>query len=398
MRILVLTNKIPYPAIDGGSIATLNLSIALAKQGNEVTVLAMNTAKHYLSADQIPIDLREKIEILAVDVPAKIRVVGALRNLLFSKLPYTAERFYTTSFSDKLQSVLQENTFDIVQLEGLYVGLYVTLIRKNSRAKIIYRAHNLEFEIWNRAAGRSNFLMKWYFNKLAKRLIKLEKSLLNQYDAILPISSKDGSWFTQNNAKTPLQITPAGITKDFAIAKASRNETDLFFIGALDWLPNQEGLLWFIKEVWPQIHDNYSNLKFYVAGRNASAETQALKAPNLVFLGEIEHAKEFMLTHGIMIVPLFSGSGMRVKIIEAMALGKIVISTTMGLEGNSAKNGIEVLVADDVRSFLEKLEFVLSHPREAQNMGLAAAEFIQQNFDQDLIALQTSQFYKGLIQ
>lgn len=398
MRILVLSNKIPYPSIDGGSIATLNLSLSLAKHGHTITLLAMNTKKHHFPIQDIPKEITNLIEINAVDVPAKISVFGGLKNLFFSKKAYTAERFYTAKFRKKLSELLSKESFDIIQLEGLYLGLYVPFIRQFSEAKIVYRAHNLEFEIWGRAALRSEGIKQWYLKNLSARLLRFEKDLLLFYDAILPISDKDELWFLNYAPKMKMLTAPAGINDDFEKPLSFKKRVpDLFHIGALDWLPNQEGLIWFFDKVWPAIHAKYPNLKFYLAGRNASEEIKALKAPNLVFLGEVESAIEFMHAHSIMLVPLFSGSGMRIKIIEAMALGKAVISTALGLEGNPASHDKEVLIANDTEGFLNQIDYLMTHPQKIAELGKAAEKFVNIHFNQKIITQKVQAFYSTLV-
>lgn len=398
MRILVLSNKMPFPASDGGSIATLKLSLSLAQLGNEITLLAMNTAKHYFSLKDVPDEIKSQITLIGVDIAARISLWGAAKNLLFSKNAYTADRFYTPAYLNKLTILLQSNTFDIVQLEGLYLGMYLPIIRKFSQAKIAYRAHNLEFEIWERAAHHSNPTKQWYFRILASRLLRFEKDLLNQYDAILPISDKDGRWFLEQNSDIQIHTAPAGVSKDSQLRSSSSGlEPDLFYIGALDWLPNQEGLLWFFKKVWPKIHEKHPSLKFYLAGRNASKEIKTLIVPNLVFLGEVKNASDFIRSHSILVVPLFSGSGMRIKIIEAMALGKAVISTALGMEGNYAKNNQHMLIADDTADFVNQVDYLLSNPNQIHELGISAKQFVTTHFDQKKIAEQVQGFYIQLV-
>ena len=398
MRILILSNKIPYPAIDGGSIATLNLSLSLAEKDNEITVLAMNTAKHYFPLNEVPAHILKSINLKTVDVLAKIRFWGILKNFFFSKAAYAVERFHSSAFQIELMAVLKAQNFDIVQLEGLYLGMYIPTIRAHSKAKIVYRAHNLEFEIWNRAAERSRGIKKRYLKTLSTRLEKFEKECLTKYDAVLPISSKDAQWFDRQNPTLKTQIVPAGINRDFKKAEDREIAFDLFHIGALDWLPNQEGLQWFFEQVWPAIHQQHPELHFYLAGRNASKEMRNLKLPNLHFLGEIADAQEFMLSHGIMVVPLFSGSGMRIKIIEAMALGKAVVSTSLGLEGNGAKNNLEVLVADTKDEFIARINELINRPNLVQQIGKAASSYVYSTFDQNEITNKLEAFYKKLIQ
>lgn len=398
MRILVLSSKMPYPPIDGGSIATLNLSQALYREGAEISLLSMNTRKHYFSTEDIPQDIRTTLNLQTVVVPAKINTWAAIKNLLFSKQAYTAERFYDDAFKAKLKEVLQKQSFDIIQLEGLYLGLYVPFIRALSKAKIVYRAHNLEFEIWQRAAKRSSALKKQYFSNLSKRLLKLEKKVLHWADAVVPISAKDGEWFARQKPQLQMHIAPAGISRLFEKPNNQPStEIDLFFIGALDWLPNQEGLLWFVEEVWPEIHQKYPQLKFYIAGRNASAQMKNIKAPNLFFLGEVEDAPLFMQQHAIMVVPLFSGSGMRIKIIEAMALHKAIITTALGLEGNAAKAPEHLRIANTKMDFIAQITELLNRPEDIQKIGEAARQFVLSEFNQQTIAAKLLLFYKNLI-
>jgi glycosyltransferase involved in cell wall biosynthesis len=398
MRILVLSNKIPYPAIDGGSIATLNLILSLAKLGHEVHLLTMNTKKHYFPLEKIPEPIRKKLNLIALDVPAKISFWSLLKNSLFSKLPYTAERFFDSNFQETLVDLLKKYRFDIIQLEGLYLGCYIPMIQKSTSAKIIYRAHNLEFEIWKRAALRSSLFKRIYLNQLSNRLLNFEKKLLNDYAAVLPISKKDGEWYKQQKKNLKIHHLPAGLSAEFeSVQLKTGKPIDLFHIGALDWLPNQEGLLWFFKRVWPEIHQKHPDLKFYLAGRNASQEIKNLKAPNLIFKGEVESALEFMQEHKLMIVPLFSGSGMRIKIIEGMALGKTIISTELGLEGNSAQKDKEVLIANTKEEFIEKIEHLFRHPELIDTIGRAAQKFARKHFNQSSIAQDLETFYQQVL-
>jgi glycosyltransferase involved in cell wall biosynthesis len=395
MHILVLTNKIPYPPIDGGSIAVLNLSLALSKLNHSVCILAMNTAKHYFPTQNIPEEITSKIDLAAVNVPAKIKALGAIKNLLFSSKPYTIDRFISGNYQSKLHELLVNQHFDIVQLEGLYLGYYVPLIRKFSKAKIIYRAHNLEFEIWQRASTRMNFIKKWYFKNLSGRLLNFEKDLVSKCNGIMAISNKDKEWFENQVPKQNICTVSAGIDFEY-FSDYHNNEPDLFYIGALDWLPNQEGLLWFFKHVWPEINLKYPHLKFYLAGRNPSKQMKLLKAKNLVFLGEIEHAKDFIKAHSILIIPLFSGSGIRIKIIEAMAFGKAVITTSLGLEGNPAEHQQEVVIANTADEFLSGLDYLLAEKQRIVNLGNKASRLVHVHFNQQKLAEKAMQFYRSI--
>jgi glycosyltransferase involved in cell wall biosynthesis len=168
----------------------------------------------------------------------------------------------------------------------------------------------------------------------------------------------------------------------------------VFHIGALDWLPNQEGLIWFLDHVWTRIHQKFPTVRFYIAGRNAPAFIRELRYPNLVFLGEVENAYRFMDEKAVMVVPLLSGSGMRIKIIEGMALGKAVLTTPIGTEGIATTHGENIMIAGSEDEFVHSLSLLLSDFSLYQRIGNNALVFVRENFDNLAIASGLMQFYE----
>jgi len=397
MQILIIANKVPYPPKDGGSIATLTLARNFVRLGHEVHILAMNTSKHYFRLDKLPLELSRSIKFIGVDTPAPITVWGAFRNLLFSSKAYIAERFYTEAFRLKIVEILDENNYDIIQLEGSYMGMYMASIRAHSSAKVAMRAHNLEFEIWARTAQNSGIFKKFYFRNLSQRIKKLEKAQLNSYDALIPITERDAQILRQMGCKIPVHVTPTGT--DIEESKIDQSRMDypsLYHIGALDWPPNQEGLLWFLRKVWPLVLSEMPDLKFYVAGRNAPDHFKRLKTKNLVFLGEVDDAVDFINSKAVGVVPLLSGSGMRIKIVEGMALGKAQITTTIGAEGNPARDGHELMIADTPEAFTAKLLQLVQNRELFDQMGKNAFQFVQKEFDNTKITQSLIEFYQNL--
>ncbi|MFV0266997.1 MAG: glycosyltransferase family 4 protein, partial [Draconibacterium sp.] len=172
----------------------------------------------------------------------------------------------------------------------------------------------------------------------------------------------------------------------------------LFHIGSMEWGPNQEGLLWFVRNCWPAIHQKYPDLKFYVAGRNAPAwMAKKFDQPNVQFLGEIADAYEFMNSKAIMVVPLFSGSGMRVKIIEGMALGKSIVSTPIGVEGIEVEKNRHILIAETAEQFVDAVSELVDNKELFENIGRNAIGFIHEKFDNLAAASKLIDFYKQYI-
>lgn len=396
MRILQVTNKVPYPVKDGGAIACMNLTRGFSLLGHEVTILSMNTVKHHVSLEEIPESIKDLAEFRLVKVPASISIFSALVNLLFSKKPYNAVRFISKSFKIELKNLLNEKQFDIIQLEGLYVCPYISEIRKYSSAKIVYRAHNIEHEIWERTSSMSKGLEKFYLKILSKRIKKFETVLLNSYDLLVPITERDGAILDELGNSKPRHVSQTGIDAAALIPNSKKLEhPSLFHIGSLEWAPNQEGIIWFLEKCWPEIHDKFPNLTFYVAGRNAPVWLQKKFAfPKVIFKGEVTDAYEFMNSKSIMVVPLFSGSGMRIKIIEGMALGKPIVTTPIGTEGISTTAGKNILIAENEIEFIDSISKLINDRKVFDKIGRNAIEYIHEKFDNLTAASTLVEFYK----
>jgi polysaccharide biosynthesis protein PslH len=398
MNILQIANKFPYPPKDGGSIATLSLGKSFASLGHKVTVLAINTSKHFTDPSLIPVQLSSQIRFISVPVDTNIRMPELVLNFLFSGVPYNAERFISPAFNQKLRELLSSGKFDIIQLEGLYLAPYLKTIRNHSAAKVVMRAHNIEHEIWQRTVTKQTGLKKWYISNLAARIRKMELKYLNLYDAVLPITSRDGEMLRKFGCRLPSHVVPMGVNAGELLPDNSLLEfPSIFHIGALDWMPNQEGLIWFFENVWGLILAKHPDLQFFLAGRNAPAQFKALHYPNIVFMGEVEDAYEFMRSKAVMIVPVLSGSGMRIKIIEGMALCKAIVTTTIGTEGIATTDGRDILIADDPGQFARNVCALVEDRNYYMEIGENARNFVEEQYDNYAITSSLTKFYQSLL-
>ncbi|UCH15553.1 MAG: glycosyltransferase [Bacteroidales bacterium] len=399
MKILQLCNKFPYPPKDGGAIAIYNLTKGLSNNGHDVTLLAMNTRKHYVVPGEAEKALKDIAELEYVNINTNISIVKALINLLFSRIPYNAERFISDKFTKKIISILNENKFDIIQIEGLYLTPYIKVIRQYSDAGISYRAHNIEHEIWERiVSNERNYFKKMYLKMLAGRVKNFEINSLNSYDLLVPITHRDALILNNLGNHKPFKVSPAGF--DIKKVKSGNNNVDpraLFFLGSLDWIPNQEGIIWFIKRILPGVIIKNPDVRFFIAGRNAPDRLirKITKNNNIIFLGEVEDAFDYMKNKAIMIVPLFSGSGMRVKIIEGMALGKAVVTTSTGAEGIDARHYENIIIADSETDFEKEIVNLLENKSFFTKIGENAQKFIVENMDNNKITAELAKFYKA---
>ena len=394
MKILQICLRVPYPPGDGGNIAMYNLAKGLHDTGNEIHILAVNTPKHFVK--EIPGELKKIAKVDAVFIDTKIKASKAFLNL-FSTESYNVSRFYSQDFENKLTEILKENSFDIIQLESLFVTPYLNTIRKHSKAPVVLRAHNIEYLIWEKVAeNEDNLLKKIYLKSLAKKLKTHEISVIKKSDAIISITENDKKEFQKINSKIPVHVAPVGLDPDDYAIENSTIEFCLFHLGSMDWLPNIEGVNWLLKEVWPLIENK--EIKLYLAGRKMPDELLTLSKKNIIVEGSIENSKEYIRQKKIMLVPLLTGGGMRVKIVEGIALGKTIISTTKGAEGINYTDGKNILIADTPQAFAEKINYLINNKNICDEIGRNARNLFLEKYSYLKIAEEGNNFYKTLLQ
>jgi len=420
MKILELCNKSPYPPREGGPIAMNMIAEGLLDEGHEVKILAVNSYKYNINPDDIPGTYRERTGIELIDVDLRIRPLAAFLNL-FTGRSYHVKRFISDTFRKRLIEVLRETRFDIVQMETLFMAPYLETVKAHSEAKSVLRAHNIEHLIWSRIAEvTTNPLKRWYIRHLAATLKRYEQTMIRQFDGVVAITEKDADYFSsqlavgswQNsksekrnakretrNAKRETRIiaVPYGVGLDnFPPPVPCPDPVSLFTIGAMNWIPNVEGVRWFLHHVWPEVHKEFPSLKYYLAGREMPDWMLRMKFPNVEVLGEVPDAREFIDAHGIMVVPLLSGSGIRIKIIEGMAAGKPVLSTLIGAEGIDCTSGKNILIANAPCEFIDMISLCINDPDRCRNVGEEARGLVETTYNRRHIIRKLVTFYEQL--
>lgn len=395
MRILQVCNKIPFPPTDGGTIAMNNLTQGFLNSGHTVKVIAISTPKQN---HPVTPEYKTKTNFESIFIDTSVKPVAALTNL-FTTESYNISRFYSNEFNVRLKKVLQENTFDIIQLESLFVAPYLSTIRQYSRAKVVLRAHNVEYKIWERLAEKEGFFpKKAYLSLLAKRLKKYEVQHLNSFDGIAAISDIDRNQFEQLGCQIPAISIPFGIeTNGNSDNFILEDNPSAFHLGSMDWAPNTEGVLWFLKNVWPEISRKFPDKKLYLAGKRMPLSFFKFNCPSIVIEGEVPETTSYMHSKSIMIVPLLAGGGMRVKIIEGMAMGKTVISTTIGAEGIACEHKKNILISDTPEEFKDALELCYTNKETLINIGKEAKKLVKEKYDNNRVTQKLLTFYKDLL-
>ena len=385
MKVLQICSKPPCPSVDGGTLAMHQISEMLLTHNIDLKILSISTAKHNAQQEKIDQNYLQKTSFEHVYIDTKVKVPDAFLNL-FTNKSYNIERFRNKVFEKRLKEILQNNNFEVILLESLYVTPYVALIKKYSTAKIVLRAHNIEHQIWQKLSEEANNLFKrLYLQLLAKRLKNYELNMLQHLDAILTFSENDKSSFEAFGFKKNIQIIPFGSDFNQNSFEKLTHKNSVFHLASMDWQPNLEAVYWFIKEVWPILKKLNKDVVVHLAGRNMPEGIVMLAEERLLISGEISDAKAFMQNHGIMIVPLLTGSGIRIKVIEGLSHGKVIVSTTKGIEGIDLTDKQDVLIADNAHDFAARIDECINNRELYDKIAENAFKFASQNLDRKLI-------------
>ncbi len=396
MRILVLLNRIPYPLNDGGAIGSYHFVKGYVDAGCEVYCLAMNTTKHQVDLKDTGDAFKGVKEFVVIPVDNHIRPIPALKNLLTDR-SYVIERFRSSAYEISLIKLLKENQFDVVHVDGLPPCLYIDTVRRNSSAKVVQRAHNVEYKIWERAAGAdANPIKGLYLGIQARRLKAFEKEALGKVDTVLAISKEDDGFIHELQPTAKTIIVPAGMDIDESKPVVQVQDVSLFFIGALDWLPNLQGLDWFLKDVWPKIHEAFPEMKFHIAGKKMPQQFYNFGNLNVAAYGEVPSSVAYMNQYSVLLSPLLSGSGVRIKIIEAMAMGKVILSTSVSAEGSGAIDGQHLLIANSADEYIKQIRRLKDEPGLLSRLSQNARTFAIDNFQNKKIIARLIEYYKQM--
>jgi glycosyltransferase involved in cell wall biosynthesis len=370
MRVLLLSYRVPFPPNSGYPIVVYNTIKGLLDLGLEVSLFSLNNSKHAVDVDDIYDPVFDKIKFYSSDVDVDINVWDAFLNI-FSNQSYNVSRYFDEDAEKVLEDLLRENEFDIIQFEGLFVVPYLDLVKQFSTAKLIYRAHNIEHNMWERLALREQFTpRKTYLEFLFRRLRDYETEQINRFHQVFAISNPDRQKLLLMGCQTKLDVFPVAIDLSrYQVDETKTSFPTLFHLGAMDWRPNKEGLEWFLNEIWPDIEKINGDLRFYIAGKKMQQQFFDYDSDNVIVEGEVFDAVEFINSKAIMIVPLLSGSGMRVKIIEGMAMQKCIIATTMAAEGIDYKHGRDILIADTADEFYRYILRCITQPQKWREIG-----------------------------
>lgn len=406
MQLLLLTPQLPYPPQQGTSLRNYHIIRGLAAH-HEITLLSFleSNQKDDVQAIGPLLDLCTAVYTTPVPVRSTNK---RIKQLITTRRPDMEHRLHSTHFDIKLKQLLSGTQFDIVQIEGIELARTIDIIRVVSpSSRIVFDDHNAETELQRRAlqADRGN-PRRWaaagYSQVQVGRLGRFEAWACQAADWVTAVSEQDKTNLTTliPDLKTPISVIPNCI--DVLQFKAVQDKVafdfDLVFSGKMDYRPNVDAVLWFADHVWPLIMQERPSTTWAIVGQKPHARLQRLESlPGVTVTGWVDSVQPFLVGAQVYIMPFRVGSGTRLKLIEAMAAGKAIVSTPMGAEGFPVRDQQELLLAETPDEMATAVNRLLSNPAERKRLG-KNAQALADHYDWRRVIPQFETIYHQLVE
>ena len=374
MRILwIKANKL-LPVSSGGDIRSYHIARRLAQQhqlvflsyyeGPEDRAYAAELQKHFPGSVAICTG-RGSARSLA----GAIEYVGSV----FHPAPFSVNRFATRAVKNYIQSLFAEKRFDVVVCDFLDAAINIPA---NVAVPVVLFQHNVESEIWRRhSETESNPVKRAVYKLEFKKMLAYEQSAVRRFQHVIAVSEHDASIMAQWTDRSRITVVPTGVDLGrFQPDWRDKLEPMTVFIGAMDWEPNVDAVEYFCDQVWAEVLAKVPQAKFRIVGRNPDGRVQKRRSASVEVTGSVPSVLEHLHEAAAVVVPLRIGGGTRIKIYEAMAAGKAVVSTSVGAEGLDVHSGRDIILADDPKAFAESVISLLQDAGARERIGRSAAE------------------------
>jgi polysaccharide biosynthesis protein PslH len=370
-----------YPPHIGGRIRSYQILKELARR-HEVTLFTFYAAtkddRHHEVKDQFA-----RVVCMPMELPSGRAFREALMYARYvsSPLPYTVSKFCQPQVTEQVKKLIAEDEPDVIVCD--FVVAAEPIPWDSPIPKILF-THNVEASIWEQHYRLArNPIWKMVAKREYHAMERYEKTYLNRADHVLAVSERDRETFSKFIDPSRMTVIPTGVDVEY-FRPSSEPETpnSLVFSGAMDWMPNEDGILYFVKEILPLIRQEIPNVSLCVVGREPSRKLRELAAgtPGMEVTGRVEDIRPFVQKNAVYVVPLRIGGGTRLKIFEAMAMGKAVVSTTIGAEGLPVNPGRDVVIADEPKEFAAATVALLRDSERRAGMGRAARQLVEEHF------------------
>ena len=395
MKILFLSPTVPFPLTDGGRIRVFNLLKQIA-QKSDVTLLALETqptdAEGVSQLQQLGIQVH-----LVPNAPTLPRLsFRTLANAFFKRQPITVARYDLPAYRQKFKELIATDTFDLIHYEMFHTAQF----RTETDLPSVLSQQNVDSAIWRRLCSETiNPFYKFAYWTQQLAFQRYERVLSPKFDAVTCTSDIDAAVFQRHCAENVIEIIPNGVdVAHYQPDFSAEAPAHLIYIGSMDWYPNEDAVAFFADEVLPRIQESVPDVKFSIVGGNPSARVQKLaEKEGIVVTGRVPEIKPYFAEATVFVVPLRIGSGTRLKILEALAMGKAIVSTSVGAEGLDLKDGEEIFIADEPKVFAEAVTRLLKDPSLRRRIGESGRARVEQDYDWRSISEKLHQLYTKIL-
>ncbi len=396
MKILFLSPTVPFPLTDGGRIRVFNLLKQIA-QKSDVTLLALETQP--TDADGVAELQQLGVQVhLVPNAPTLPRVsFGTLAKAFFKRQPITVARYDVPTYRRKLRTLLANETFDLVHYEMFHVAQFHT----ETDLPDVLSQQNVDSAIWRRLCSETaNPFYKFAYWTQQLAFQRYECLLSPKFDAVTCTSDIDAAVFAQHCPKDAIEIIPNGVdVTHYQPDFAAEAPAHLIYIGSMDWYPNEDAVAFFADEVFSRIQEKVPDVAFSIVGGNPSGRVQKLaERDGVVVTGRVPEIKPYFAEATVFVVPLRIGSGTRLKILEALAMGKAIVSTSVGAEGLDLKNGEEIFIADEPEAFADAVTRLLTDTELRRKIGKNGRARVERDYDWRSIGEKLHTLYNQILQ
>ena len=396
MNILFLAPRLPFPIDTGGKIRTFNILKMMALE-NQVHLICFS----FDPSDQRYIREFERWGIKVTLVPAKEpTLIEKIMGVLLNSLPFSIAKYKTPQMQDAIQTILRTNVFNAIHVDHLHMAHYKDYFGGIS---CMLDEHNVEYKILERCAHvEKYFLKKIFYKNQAIKMKKFESQKCQEYPKVSACSLDDVILLKAlTNGTTLFYVIPNGVDTEYFDLSGERNpvsENTLVFTGSMDWLPNDDAMTYFCKEILPLIWNKNRSVKLCVVGKSPSAALKNMAANDLrlTLTGRVEDVRPYMAHAKIFIVPLRIGGGTRLKILEAMSMRRAIVSTTLGAEGISYSKE-NIILADTPEAFAQAVCDLLGDPLRMMKMGERGRALVAQEYDWSIVGRTLNAIYSEVI-
>jgi sugar transferase (PEP-CTERM/EpsH1 system associated) len=389
MRILWLKTELLHPVDKGGKIRTYHMLKEL-KRGHHVTYLTLDDGT---ASDTERARADEYCHEL-VCVPHRTRPKFSpgfyleLAGNLVSPLPYFLKKYQSAEMRRRVEEHLARGAYDVVVCDFLVPA--VNMPPRVPCASVLFQ-HNVEAMIWQRHyENQANWLKRLYLYGQWRKARAYEGAACRRFDRVVAVSREDSEAMRRDYGLTEVPDVPTGVdTEFFRPGGAETPEPHgLVFTGSMDWIPNEDAINFFTREVLPRVRERVPDVSLTVVGRSPSAALRELAArdPSVRVTGRVDDVRPYIERAAAYVVPIRIGGGTRLKIYEAMAMEKPVVSTAVGAEGLPVRDGEELLLADEPGAFADAVVRTLTDPGVARDLGRRAAAVVREQFGWEKVA------------